>query len=114
MPFLGNTHSGSTVTAALMTGAYEGSKRCIKGHVHADGGDALIFCGSGMTSAVNKLQRILGLRLPERSAGYSQNGAPLLIDPLLRPVVFVTEMEHHSNHLSWLETIAEVQVVPSR
>src|SRR5690606_26950295 len=26
----------------------------------------------------------------------------------LKPVVFVTHMEHHSNHTSWLETIADV------
>src|SRR5262249_36695290 len=24
----------------------------------------------------------------------------------------VTEMEHHSNHLSWLETIADVEIIP--
>ncbi|MEQ9007041.1 MAG: aminotransferase class V-fold PLP-dependent enzyme, partial [Ekhidna sp.] len=28
------------------------------------------------------------------------------------PVVFITHMEHHSNHTSWLETICEVIVVP--
>jgi selenocysteine lyase/cysteine desulfurase len=29
----------------------------------------------------------------------------------LRPVVFVTHMEHHSNHTSWLETIADVIII---
>ncbi|MGY8988603.1 MAG: aminotransferase class V-fold PLP-dependent enzyme, partial [Flavobacteriales bacterium] len=29
-----------------------------------------------------------------------------------QPVVFVTHMEHHSNQTSWLETIAEVQLIP--
>jgi len=29
-----------------------------------------------------------------------------------RPVVFVTHLEHHSNHTSWYETIADVVVVP--
>jgi selenocysteine lyase/cysteine desulfurase len=28
-----------------------------------------------------------------------------------RPVVFVTHMEHHSNHTSWLETLADVELV---
>ncbi|GAJ16825.1 unnamed protein product, partial [marine sediment metagenome] len=28
-----------------------------------------------------------------------------------QPVVFVTHMEHHSNHTSWYETIAEVIVL---
>ena len=29
-----------------------------------------------------------------------------------RPIVFVTHMEHHSNQTSWIETIAEVIVIP--
>jgi selenocysteine lyase/cysteine desulfurase len=28
-----------------------------------------------------------------------------------RPVVFITHMEHHSNHTSWLETIATVEII---
>jgi selenocysteine lyase/cysteine desulfurase len=28
-----------------------------------------------------------------------------------RPVVFITHLEHHSNHTSWLETIADVVVI---
>ena len=31
----------------------------------------------------------------------------------LKPIVFVSHMEHHSNQTSWLETIADVIVVPS-
>ena len=53
-----------------MTKAYKEAKRVIKQHVHADKDDVLIFCGSGMTAAVNKLQRILGLRVPERLMDY--------------------------------------------
>jgi selenocysteine lyase/cysteine desulfurase len=33
------------------------------------------------------------------------------IDESRRPVVFVTHMEHHSNHTSWLETIATVEII---
>jgi selenocysteine lyase/cysteine desulfurase len=29
-----------------------------------------------------------------------------------RPVVFITHMEHHSNHTSWLETNATVEIIP--
>ncbi|HEV3251345.1 MAG TPA: aminotransferase class V-fold PLP-dependent enzyme, partial [Puia sp.] len=35
----------------------------------------------------------------------------LPLDDELRPVVFVTHMEHHSNQLSWLETIADVEII---
>ena len=143
MPFLANTHTEATITGGLMSAAYEEAKNIIKRHVHAGDSDVLIFCGSGMTGAVNKLQRILGMRVPERLAEYMKKatagegglatggllmgarglltgagGTPtgmpegLLPDEELRPVVFVTEMEHHSNHISWLETIATVEIIP--
>jgi selenocysteine lyase/cysteine desulfurase len=30
-----------------------------------------------------------------------------------KPVVFISHMEHHSNQTSWLETIADVAVIPA-
>jgi len=115
LPFLANTHTQTTVTGTLMSTAYEESKYVVKAHVNASNDDVLIFCGSGMTSAVNKLQRILGLRIPERMLDYLQKDAldseGLPLNEQLRPVVFVTHMEHHSNHLSWLETIATVDII---
>jgi len=111
IPFFANTHTQTTTTGTLMTKAYEEAKVIIKEHVHADKDDVLIFCGSGMTSGVNKLQRLLGLRIPEQWVGYTLNGKSPEIDEALRPVVFVTSMEHHSNHVSWLETIATVEII---
>src|SRR5258708_7065178 len=92
----------------MMSGAYEQAKTIVKDHVNADSGDVLIFCGSGMTAAVGKLQRIMGLRLPERVMDYVKC---LQLDEVSRPLVLVTHMEHHSNHISWLETIATVEVI---
>lgn len=119
MPFLGNTHTETTVTGTLMSKAYEEAKLIIKKHVHASNDDVLVFCGSGMTSAVNRLQRIMGMRIPERILDYMKNQhckdgeelKDMLLDETLRPVVFVTEMEHHSNQLSWLETVATVEII---
>jgi selenocysteine lyase/cysteine desulfurase len=112
MPFVGNTHTNTTVTGTLMSRAYEEAKLIIKEHVNASSDDVLLFCGSGMTAAVNKLQRILGLRLPGRAKDYTKNGYEAFpVDEALRPVVFVTHMEHHSNHTSWLETIATVEII---
>lgn len=110
-PFFANTHTQSTTTGKLMTEAYEEAKATVKEHVHANADDVLIFCGSGMTSAVNKLQRLLGIRMPERAVSYMADGKLPRIDEALRPVVFVTGMEHHSNHVSWLETIATVEII---
>jgi selenocysteine lyase/cysteine desulfurase len=110
IPFFANTHTQTTSTGHAMTRAYEQAKRTIKNHVNAGENDALIFCGYGMTSAVNKLQRLLGIRLPEGYLKYTK-GKPVDVDEELRPVVFVTSLEHHSNHVSWLETIATVEVI---
>jgi len=30
----------------------------------------------------------------------------------MKPIVFITHMEHHSNQTSWLETIADVEIIP--
>jgi len=111
LPFVANTHTETTVTGTLMSKAYEEAKQVVKRHVNAAKDDALIFCGSGMTAAVNKLQRLLGMRIPERMRDYTKEGSGVQIDELLRPVVFVTHMEHHSNHTSWLETIATVVII---
>jgi selenocysteine lyase/cysteine desulfurase len=111
IPFFANTHTQTTITGTLMTRAYEEAKVIVKEHVHANLDDVLIFCGSGMTSAVNKLQRLLGIRISERLTEYTLDGKCPETDEMLRPVVFVTGMEHHSNHISWLETIATVEII---
>jgi selenocysteine lyase/cysteine desulfurase len=115
LPWLANTHSETTITGTLMSQAYTEAKSIVKAHANASKEDMLVFCGSGMTAAVNKLQRILGLRIPERIADYLDkyhcDSGFLHLDEELRPVVFVTHMEHHSNQLSWLETIADVEII---
>ena len=128
LPFAANTHTETTVTGTKMTKAYEASKVIIKKHVHANSSDKLVFCGSGMTAAIAKLQRILGLKIPERFESFLEGSVPQergrsikkrtsqLIEKYhfkkdLKPIVFVTHMEHHSNHTSWLETICDVEII---
>lgn len=105
-PFVANTHTETSVTGTAMTKAYHEARVIIKKHVNANSNDVLITSGSGMTGAINKFQRILGLKIPENIRPYTN------IPDSLRPVIFVTHMEHHSNQTSWLETIAKVVVVP--
>lgn len=106
-PFVANTHTETTVSGTAMTMAYHQARHIIKDHVNASADDILITDGSGMTGVVNKFQRILGLRIPENLKEFTQ------IPQEKRPVVFVSHMEHHSNQTSWLETIADVEVIPS-
>ncbi len=101
-PFVANTHTEASETGTMMTNAYHLAHRLIKKHVNAGKQDVIITAGSGMTTVINKFQRMLGLRpygdLPKKAG---QKDAE-------RPVVFITHMEHHSNHTSWFETIADV------
>ena len=104
-PFVANTHTETSFTGAVMTHAYHKAKDIIKKHVNAASCDVLILSGTGMTSAINKFQRILGLRIPDV---LRNNMNPVTN----RPVVFISHMEHHSNQTSWLETFADVVVIP--
>ncbi len=104
-PFVGNTHTETTVTGSTMTLAYHEALSIIKKHVGAWQSDVIISSDSGMTGVVNKFQRLLGLRVHEKFAGQ------IHLPEDERPVVFCTHMEHHSNQTSWLETIANVEVI---
>lgn len=101
-PFVANTHTETSETGTRMTQSYHHAQHVIKKHVNAGENDVIINAGSGMTTVINKLQRIMGLK----GCGMLKNKECLKETD--KPVVFVTHMEHHSNHTSWLETMAEV------
>ena len=65
-PFVGNTHSESSVTGLTMTRAYQSAHEMIKKHVNASPDDVIITAGFGMTTVINKFHRILGLAVPEQ------------------------------------------------
>ena len=103
--FVANTHTETNITGTTMTNAYHMAHEITKRHVNAGPDDVIIHAGFGMTAAVNKFQRLLGLRVPDQLSPY------LKLPRALKPVVFITHMEHHSNHTSWLATIADVEVI---
>ncbi len=105
-PFVANTHTETSTSGAAMTLAYHEARNIIKNHVNASKDDVLITEGSGMTGVVNKFQRILGLKITESLKDHTE------VPEELKPIVFVSHMEHHSNQTSWIETIADVVVVP--
>ncbi|CAJ2676858.1 unnamed protein product [Trifolium pratense] len=100
----GNTHTcdsyvGSRTTKMLHE-ATEYIKKCLGGGED----DAIIFCGSGTTAAIKRLQEVMGIAVPS-----------ILRERMLRClskeerwVVFVGPHEHHSNLLSWRQSLAEV------
>ena len=106
LPYVANTHTDTNTTGSAMTYAYHKAQQIIKHHVGANQNDVLISSNSGMTGVINKFQRILGLKLHE---SFKEK---VSLTPDERPIVFITHMEHHSNQTSWLETIADVVIVP--
>ena len=105
-PFVANTHTETSITGSVMTLAYHKARNLIKQHVNAGMDDVLITDGTGMTGVINKFQRILGLKVSENLKDFTS------VPEELRPIVFITHMEHHSNQTSWLETIADVEIIP--
>ncbi len=105
-PFVANTHTETSITGSAMTMAYHKARSIIKQHVNASVDDVLITDGTGMTGVVNKFQRILGIKVAENLKEFTN------VPDALKPIVFITHMEHHSNQTSWLETIADVEIIP--
>ena len=104
-PFIGNTHTETSENGRLMTEAYHHAHNLIKQHAGAGKDDVIITTGFGMTGAIVKFQRILGLKSCGESSGDTCRREEE------KPVVFITHMEHHSNQTSWYETNADVVVV---
>lgn len=106
-PFVANTHTETNLTGSTMTHAYHQAQQVIKQHVNACDNDILITSGAGMTDVINKFQRILGLRIPERMA------PQVSFTDADKPVVFITQMEHHSNQTTWHECDVTLELVKS-
>lgn len=106
-PYVANTHTETTFSGSAMTMAYHEARQIIKRHVNAGNDCALIAEGTGMTGVINKFQRILGLKVSENLRELAD-----AIPEEKKPIVFITHMEHHSNQTSWLETIADVEIIP--
>lgn len=105
-PMVANTHSFSSETGKASTYAYKEARSIIKKHVNATENDILVTAGTGMTGVLSRLQRVMGLRWPDAVKNQ------IKLSEHERPVVFISHMEHHSNHVPWMETIADVVVVP--
>lgn len=104
-PHVGNTHTEVNLTGSVMTLAYSKARDIIKNHVNASEKDILIAAGSGMTGAISKFMRIIGVKLPSVLKGI------VSIPEEDRPVVFISHMEHHSNQTQWEEACADVVII---
>ena len=111
LPLYANTHTESSATGLAMTRLREESRQALREMAGAGPDTAVVFCGSGSTAAIDKLIGILQLRVPaDLDAQYGLSDA---IPADRRPVVLVGPYEHHSNEISWRETIADVVEIPA-
>jgi selenocysteine lyase/cysteine desulfurase len=108
LPSYANTHTEDSFTGARTTRIAHQAGAYLKRSVGADERYAIAFPGTGATGAIKRLQEILGVAVP-----CSRREALLAALPEEeRPVVFVGPYEHHSNEVSWRESLAEVVTVP--
>ena len=114
-----NTHTEDDISGRSMTHLLEQAEQAIKRSVNA-GPDGRIICvGTGATGAIDKLQQIIGVALPPATrrnltrmlkSALGDEANDDLADYLKahQPVVFVGPYEHHSNEISWRESLATV------
>ncbi len=103
-----NTHTEDDHTGRTMTQALHQAEDIIKRSVNAGAGGRMVACGTGATGAIEKLQQIVGVALPPATRA---NLAPAVSKESLEengPVVFVGPYEHHSNEVTWRESLATV------
>ncbi|KAL5555530.1 hypothetical protein UlMin_037766 [Ulmus minor] len=104
LPFYGNTHTCDSHVGHRTTKMVHEAANYVKTCLGGGQEDALLFCGSGTTAAIKRLQEVMGVSvspiLRERVIGSLNNEE--------KWVVFVGPFEHHSNILSWRQSLAEV------
>lgn len=114
-----NTHTEDDITGRCMTHLLHEAEARIKRAVNAGPCGRIVACGTGATSAIHKLQEVIGIALAPatRQAHLAQ-----LVEFLgeeraqafeqwqreCQPIVFVGPYEHHSNELSWRHGVASV------
>ncbi|CAA6657259.1 unnamed protein product [Spirodela intermedia] len=85
LPFYGNTHTVDSQVGLRTSEVVKQANHYVKRCMGAGPRDVLLFCGSGTTAAIKRLQ-----------------------EPSERWVVFLGPYEHHSNLLSWRQSLADV------
>ncbi|KAL4351858.1 hypothetical protein GQ457_06G034670 [Hibiscus cannabinus] len=105
LPFYGNSHSCDSYVGQRTTKMVHEASSYIKKCMGGGEDDAIMFCGSGTTAAIKRLQQVMGLTVPSIIRDKVIN---CLGGEGKRWVVFVGPYEHHSNLLSWRQSLAEV------
>jgi selenocysteine lyase/cysteine desulfurase len=112
-----NTHTEDDITGRSMSQLLHEAEEAIKNSVNAGSSGRIVACGTGATGAIEKLQQIVGVslapatrqninRMLDKVEGSFDASAFEAILEKQRPVVFVGPYEHHSNEISWRQSLA--------
>ena len=112
-----NTHTEDDITGRSMSQLLHEAEDAIKASVNAGPHGKIIACGTGATGAIDKLQQIIGVALPPATRKNLESmfdGKCCDLDQEEfrqvccdnQPVVFVGPYEHHSNEISWRQSLA--------
>jgi selenocysteine lyase/cysteine desulfurase len=114
-----NSHTEDDASGRITTELLHRAEARIKQAVNAGEDGRIIACGTGATGAIDRMQQLVGVKLPAASRdllgtllqGFCGPEQAAAFDRWRRahqPVVFVGPYEHHSNEISWRESMATV------
>ena len=114
-----NSHTEDDTSGRVTTELLHQAEERIKQAVNAGPDGRIIACGTGATGAIDRMQQLVGVKLPAAGRallnGLLQGflGAQQAADfeaycQRHQPVVFVGPYEHHSNEISWRESLVTV------
>jgi selenocysteine lyase/cysteine desulfurase len=114
-----NSHTEDDTSGRTTTQLLHQAEQIIKRAVNAGDDGRIIACGTGATGAIDRMQQLVGVKLPAAtrlslmsllsgSAGDDVANAFTAYCREHQPVVFVGPYEHHSNEVSWRESMATV------
>lgn len=113
-----NTHTEDDITGRSMSQLLHEAEEAIKKSVNAGPNGRIIACGTGATGAIDKLQQIIGVALApatrqnidnmlnESDSGFDSEAFRNLLNQR-QPVVFIGPYEHHSNEVSWRQSLVK-------
>jgi len=114
-----NSHTEDDFSGRATTALLRQAEERIKRAVNAGPDGRIIACGTGATGAIDRMQQLVGVKLPPAGRallrallhGYLGQTQAAGFDEYCaqhQPVVFVGPYEHHSNEISWRESMATV------
>jgi selenocysteine lyase/cysteine desulfurase len=112
-----NTHTEDDITGRSMSQLLHEAEEAIKKSLNAGPSGRIVACGTGATGAIDKLQQIVGVslapatrqninRMLDEAYGEFDAEAFRAVLEKHRPIVFVGPYEHHSNEISWRQSLA--------